>query len=83
MRIVLDPNLLVRTAMRTSELARELLLQCTEDPHVVAISEFILSEVSRVLRYPRMRQFHGLGDEDVEVITDVELMRRLREGTER
>ena len=66
MRIVLDTNVLARAAMRTSGLARELLLHCTEDPHVLVLSEFLISEVSRVLRYARMRKAHGLGDEDIE-----------------
>ncbi len=66
MRIVLDTNVLARAAIPTSGLARELLLRCTKSPHVVALSEFILSEVSRVLRYARMRKAHRLTDQDIE-----------------
>jgi len=66
MRIVLDTNVLARAAIRVSGLARELLLRCTEDPHVIVLSEFIISEVSRVLRYPRMRNAHRLSDEEIE-----------------
>jgi putative PIN family toxin of toxin-antitoxin system len=66
MRIVLDTNVLARAATPTSGLACELLLRCTKSPHVVVLSEFILSEVSRVLRYARMRKAHGLTDQDIE-----------------
>ena len=66
MRVVLDTNVLARTVIRTSGLGRELLLRCTENPHVLVLSEFIISEVSRVLRYPRMRKSHGLSDQDIE-----------------
>jgi predicted nucleic acid-binding protein len=66
MRIVLDTNVLARAAMRTSGLGRELLLRCTENPHVLVLSEFIISEVSRVLRYPRVRKSHGLSDQATE-----------------
>jgi hypothetical protein len=41
MRVVFDTNVLARAATRTSALSRELLLRCTNVPHVVAISEFI------------------------------------------
>jgi putative PIN family toxin of toxin-antitoxin system len=66
MRIVLDTNVLARAALPTSGLARELLMRCTKSPHVVVLSEFILSEVSRVLRYPRMQKAHGLTDHEIE-----------------
>lgn len=66
MRIVLDTNVLARAAMRTFGLGRELLLRCTENPHVLVLSEFIISEVSRVLRYARMRKAHGQSDQDIE-----------------
>jgi len=57
---------LARAAMRTSGLARALLSRCTRSPHVVAISEFILSELSRALHYTRMRKAHGLTDLEIE-----------------
>src|SRR3972149_5153015 len=75
MRIVLDTNVLARAAMRTFGLARELLLRSTEDPHALVLSEFIISEVSRVLRYARMRKAHGLSDEDID-----EYLGHLRSG---
>jgi predicted nucleic acid-binding protein len=42
MRIVLDTNVLARAAIQTSGLARELLLRCAENPHVLVLSEFII-----------------------------------------
>ncbi len=66
MRIVLDTNVLTRAATPGSGLARALLEHCTEGPNVLVLSEFILSELSRVLRYPRVKKAHGLSDQGIE-----------------
>lgn len=66
MRIVLDTNVLARAAQPTSGPARDVLIRCTEDPHVLLLSAFILAELHRVLRYERVRQVHGLDDFGVD-----------------
>ena len=66
MRTVLDTNVLARAAMPRSGLARALLVRCTQDPHVLLLSEFMISELSRVLRYERMQKAHGLSDQGIE-----------------
>jgi len=72
MRIVLDTNILVRAANGLPRLASELFAQCTAPPHRVIVSEFLLAEVDRALRYPRVRAVHGLDDAGIEqFVTEV------------
>ena len=73
MRIVLDNNVLARAARPVLGPAREVLVRCTEDPHVLLISAFIISELRRVLAYERVRKMHGLDDGGIErYVLDVE-----------
>ena len=60
MKIVLDSTILVRAFDNTGGLARQLLLSVLDGDHVLITSSEILSETSRVLRYPRMRARHGM-----------------------
>lgn len=62
MRIVLDTSILVRAHESASGPARELLLRIIESDHVLVISNEILHELARVLRYPRMIALHGLSE---------------------
>jgi len=61
-RIVLDTSILVRAHESASGPARELLLRIIESDHVLVISNEILHELARVLRYPRMIALHGLSE---------------------
>jgi len=56
MRIVLDTNILVRAAGDEQGLAGRLLRETISGPHVLVSSPYILSEIARVLSYPRL---HG------------------------
>lgn len=62
MRIVLDTSILVRTTERSHGPARDLLLQVIAGPHTLVLSNEILNELARVLRYPRLQEFYGLSD---------------------
>ncbi len=66
MRILLDTNILVRAASGPPSPAEELLRLCLAPPHVLCLSPFLLSEVSRVLRYPRVQKVHGMSDEKID-----------------
>ncbi len=66
MRILLDTNILARAATPNSGPARALLLKATEDPNVLLLSGYILSELSRILRYERVRNLHGLDDAGID-----------------
>lgn len=62
MRILLDTNILARATPGPSSLSRELVRLATLPPHVLILSPFLLSELSRVFSYDRMRRVHGLDD---------------------
>jgi len=56
-RVVLDTSILVRANPKTPPqgLARDLLLTIVSGPHVLILSPAILTEVQRVLNYPRVQ----------------------------
>ena len=62
MRIVLDTAILVRAHDGATGLARDLLLRLVESDHVLLISDEMLYELVKVLRYPRMLALHGLSE---------------------
>jgi putative PIN family toxin of toxin-antitoxin system len=59
-KIVLDTTILVRANERSHGLARELLINVIESKHTLLLSNEMLHELARVLRYPRLRAFYGL-----------------------
>jgi putative PIN family toxin of toxin-antitoxin system len=61
-RIVLDTAILVRGHGRSNGLARDLLINIVESDHVLLLSDGMLFELARVLRYPRMLALHGLSE---------------------
>ena len=65
MRIVLDTTILVRANESSQGLARQLLLEVIASRHTLLLSNEILYELARVLRYPRMRALHGLPESRV------------------
>lgn len=60
-RIVLDTNILARARTGPRGPAGELLRLVLAE-HVLILSPSLLTELSRVLRYPRMRALHGDSD---------------------
>lgn len=65
MRIVLDTAILVRAHNGATGLARDLLLRIIESDHVLLISDAMLYELAKVLRYPRMIALHGLTEDRI------------------
>jgi uncharacterized protein len=66
MRIVLDTNVLARAVRGGTGPAAELLGIVMVAPHVFVLSPFILAELARALRYPRMRLLHQLDDAQLD-----------------
>jgi putative PIN family toxin of toxin-antitoxin system len=62
-RIVLDTNILVRAFANSHGLAHRLLQVILAESHLLLLSNEMLAELSRVLRYPRLAMDHG-GDEE-------------------
>ena len=65
MRIVLDSNLLVRSFVSFRGLAHDLLLAILSRSHTLILSNEMLAEVARVLRYPRPMAVHGQNEEAI------------------
>jgi predicted nucleic acid-binding protein len=59
-KIVLDTTILVRSNDHSQGLARELLLKIIDSKHRLLLSNEMLHELARVLRYPRLRAFYDL-----------------------
>jgi len=64
-RIVLDTTILVRATEKSHGPARELLLNIVASEHSLVLSNPILHELAKVLRYPRLRDFYGLSEDRV------------------
>ena len=60
MKIVLDATILVRANERSHRLARELLLNVVESKHTLLLSNEMLRELAKVLRYPRLQACYDL-----------------------
>jgi putative PIN family toxin of toxin-antitoxin system len=67
-KIVLDTNILVRAnpTVLPERLARDLLVTILSGPHVLVLSEAILTEVRRVMTYPRVQARWPLSTEAIE-----------------
>jgi putative PIN family toxin of toxin-antitoxin system len=61
-RIVLDTTILVRATEKSHGPARELLLSIVASEHTLLLSNEMLYELARVLRYPRLQKFYGLSE---------------------
>jgi putative PIN family toxin of toxin-antitoxin system len=66
MRVVLDSNILARATPGKTSAAREVLLGTTQQPHVLITAGPLLSELARILQYPRVRALHGLDDAGIQ-----------------
>jgi putative PIN family toxin of toxin-antitoxin system len=64
-RIVLDSNILVRAFVGPRGLAHGLLLASLSSGNSLILSNEILSETARVLRYPRLMAVHGESEEAI------------------
>lgn len=62
MKIVLDTTILVRANEHAHGLARELLTTIVESEHRLLLSNEMLHELAKVLRYPRLQIFYGLSE---------------------
>ena len=65
MRIVLDTTILVRANESSHGLARELIFSILSGGHSLVLSNEILYELGRVLRYTRLQSLYGLSEQRV------------------
>ena len=64
MRVVLDTNALIRAHGRASTRARRILEELAQGGHDLILSNEMLAEATKVLRYPRFQALYGLTDAD-------------------
>jgi len=77
MRITADTTILVRTNAKATGPARELLDTIQACGSVLVLSQFLLDEVERVLKYPRMQAVYALSD--AEIRQHIEYLRSFSE----
>jgi predicted nucleic acid-binding protein len=65
MRVTCDTNVLVRVTVRPDGPARAVFLELLSDPHRLVMSEPIVAELSRVLRYERVRRQARVTDDEI------------------
>ena len=65
MRIILDTAILVRGHGSSQGLASDLLISIVESDHILLLSNEMLYELAKVLRYPRMLAVHGLSEKRI------------------
>jgi putative PIN family toxin of toxin-antitoxin system len=66
MRVVCDSNVLARAAVRPLGPARAVFIAALTPPHRLIVSEPMLVELARVLRYERVRSQAKLTDEEID-----------------
>ena len=62
MRVVIDSNVLARATPGKTSAAREVVLLLLQPPHCLLSSAPLLTELARILKYPRVCALHGLDD---------------------
>jgi putative PIN family toxin of toxin-antitoxin system len=65
MRVTPDTGILVRMNVKATGPARRLLDAILDGPHELVLSEFLLTETARVLRYPRLRKLYPLTENEI------------------
>jgi putative PIN family toxin of toxin-antitoxin system len=65
LRVVLDATVLVRAHPRSASTARKLLVALLAGSHTPVLSNAIIAETIRVLRYPRLQKLHALSEEEL------------------
>src|ERR1035438_6648781 len=66
MRVTLDTAILVRTNVKATGPAKELLKTIERSGSVLVLSAFLIREVGRVLKYPRIQSVYRLTDADIQ-----------------
>jgi putative PIN family toxin of toxin-antitoxin system len=76
-RLVLDTTVLVRAGAKSGGVARDLLVAIITAKHPLILSNETLHEVGKVLRYPRLRDVHGMSERQIHEFVD--FMREIAE----
>lgn len=69
-RAVLDANVIVSAVLTEGGVSKQILKALYDERFVLVISEAILTEWDRVLRYPKVRKLHGLKEKQIAAFLD-------------
>jgi putative PIN family toxin of toxin-antitoxin system len=64
-RVVLDTNVLIRAHARSRTLARRLLHEIVGRGHRLILSNEMVAEIVKVLRYPKLQSMYGFTDAEL------------------
>jgi uncharacterized protein len=89
-RAVIDTNILVRALINRAGTVRPLLMALDAGLYTIILSSALLTELTRVLRRPRMRARYGISEDDIgdllqllvrrgEIVTPVRTIRVCRD----
>src|SRR5438093_10254645 len=82
LRAVLDANVLVSAVISPLGTPAKILLAMWAEAFDLVISESILDEIGRVLRYPRIQKRHGWPEEEIrEAVSRLRRMALLTPGS--
>lgn len=70
MRATCDTNVMARAAVRPAGPARAVFMELLSEQHVLVLSEHIVTELARVLRYERVRIQSQLTDADIDTFVN-------------
>ncbi len=70
MRVVIDANVLARAVYGAGGPAERAVSLITQPPHTLVLSPFIVHELRRVLRYPRLQRVHGFDELKIDELVD-------------
>jgi putative PIN family toxin of toxin-antitoxin system len=74
-RAVIDTNILVRAMINRADTVRPMLTALDAGLYTVILSAALLTELTRVLRRPRMRTRYGISEDDIQDLLQL-LIRR-------
>lgn len=66
MKVVLDANVFVSALLSKAGAPYQIIVQWQEEAFELLISEAILKEINKVLRYPKIALLHKLGNAELE-----------------
>ncbi len=74
LRAVLDTNVFVSALLSRRGPAAQIFNAWRQRKFLLIISPFLLQEIERVLRYPKIQQKYGISDQEIQIL--LELLRR-------
>ncbi len=71
MRVVLDANVYVSAFISTVGAPKQIIDCWQAEAFELITSEPILTEIGQVMRYPKIKQLHGLSEQELQLLLDL------------